>query len=339
MNDVNILFPDQGIEYIGMGKSLYDCYPEVKQVFHQADKVLGYSLSNLIFYGKPDKLSKPSYSNPAIVTVGFAFYTLLKKHFNFRVNSFLGEGIGEISALACAEILSFSDAVLLAEKRGEMFKNSDYGENGTLSMVNLRALSNTDDSEYFKLLTSKMKIAKKEQQDKVRLIRKECLIKASDIKENQVENWKQAIAQVSFSSKNFIDIGPGSSFFELVKAINPDLNICALDFQGDPYYSLSIFQDHTFFNNQYLLEKLAAVAVSSENKCFNEKKFKEGVVRPCNNLKMIIENISKKSKLVEDDDIKKAKEELITVLKTKGLSVDEINQRLKKIQDETLISF
>ncbi|NLK94158.1 MAG: ACP S-malonyltransferase [Clostridiales bacterium] len=67
MNDICILFPGEGVEYIGMRKSLYDNYPEARKIFDIANRTLGYKLSDIIFYGSNESLSDQRVLQPAIL--------------------------------------------------------------------------------------------------------------------------------------------------------------------------------------------------------------------------------------------------------------------------------
>ena len=74
------LFPGQGSQFAGMGKSLAESYPSAKAVFEQADDALGFSISRVCFEGPEEDLKKTENTQPALVTVSIAAYTVLKEH-------------------------------------------------------------------------------------------------------------------------------------------------------------------------------------------------------------------------------------------------------------------
>ena len=111
-----ILFPGQGSQIVGMGVEFYNNYDFVKKIFDQADESLGYKISKIILEGPEDELKLTKNTQPAILTVSYAIFSVLKKEFNFDFKStkyFAGHSLGEYSALVCSESLSFKDALFL----------------------------------------------------------------------------------------------------------------------------------------------------------------------------------------------------------------------------------
>jgi len=74
------VFPGQGAQTVGMGKEFYETCPAARKVFESADRVLGFSLSRLIFEGPGEKLSLTENAQPALLTVGVAGATVLREH-------------------------------------------------------------------------------------------------------------------------------------------------------------------------------------------------------------------------------------------------------------------
>jgi [acyl-carrier-protein] S-malonyltransferase len=118
MKNLTLLFPGQGSQYVGMGANLAD---EFKNYFFEADKALGYSLSNLCFEGPEEALKLTQNTQPAIVTHSFALFKKLEKFLenkNAQISCVLGHSVGEYSALLAAQSLKFSDAIKAVNSRG-----------------------------------------------------------------------------------------------------------------------------------------------------------------------------------------------------------------------------
>jgi [acyl-carrier-protein] S-malonyltransferase len=119
------LFAGQGSQYIGMGKDLYDFFPKSKAIFDQADKVLGFKLSDLCFQGPQEKLTQTQNCQPAILTMTIAAWEAFLSVDGRRstVDGYVaGLSLGEYSALVACEAISFEDAVYLVRRRGEFME-------------------------------------------------------------------------------------------------------------------------------------------------------------------------------------------------------------------------
>jgi [acyl-carrier-protein] S-malonyltransferase len=112
------LFPGQGSQYPGMGKTLADRFAVARQTFQEADEALGFPLSKLCFEGPAEALQLTENTQPALLTVSIAAFRVLQEQ-GLKPDYVAGHSLGEYSALVAAESIEFSDAVRLVRKRGQ----------------------------------------------------------------------------------------------------------------------------------------------------------------------------------------------------------------------------
>ena len=117
------LFPGQGSQFAGMGKSLAENFPEARQCFTQADDALGFSLSRMCFEGPEDELKKTEFQQPALVAVSVAAWAVLKDIVG-EPQYVAGHSLGEYSALVAAGSLDFGEALRLVNKRGRYMQEA-----------------------------------------------------------------------------------------------------------------------------------------------------------------------------------------------------------------------
>ena len=111
------LFPGQGSQFPGMGKSLADSYAAARQTFDEADEALGFSVSKLCFEGPEDQLKLTENTQPALVAVSTAAFRVLHEK-GIAFDYVAGHSLGEYSALVAAGSLAFGDALRVVRKRG-----------------------------------------------------------------------------------------------------------------------------------------------------------------------------------------------------------------------------
>lgn len=119
------IFPGQGSQTVGMGKALAEEYPEAKKFFDEADSILGFSLSNLMWNGPEADLNDTVNTQPALYVHSIAsFQTFARLFPGFDPDSVAGHSLGELSALAAAGTFSFENGLRLVRKRGELMKRA-----------------------------------------------------------------------------------------------------------------------------------------------------------------------------------------------------------------------
>tara|TARA_B100000963_G_C22543228_1_gene633209 strand:+ start:64 stop:1005 length:942 start_codon:yes stop_codon:yes gene_type:complete len=122
-----LLFPGQGSQIVGMGSELHSSFELVKNIFNQADDKLNYPISKIILEGPENELQLTKNTQPAILTVSYSIFKVLKDEFNFDFSPFkyfAGHSLGEYSALVCSESLNFSDALYLLHERGKAMQEA-----------------------------------------------------------------------------------------------------------------------------------------------------------------------------------------------------------------------
>jgi [acyl-carrier-protein] S-malonyltransferase len=123
MGKLAFLFPGQASQYPGMGKELAANHPAARSVFEEADKALGFSISDLCFNGSEEALKLTANTQPAILTTSVAAYRVLAEN-GVQPAFVAGHSLGEFSALVAAGGLDFSDAVRLVRRRGEYMQTA-----------------------------------------------------------------------------------------------------------------------------------------------------------------------------------------------------------------------
>ncbi len=134
MGKIAFLFPGQGSQAVGMGKDLYEQYPETKALFDRAEDILEFPLRKLCFEGPEEELRQTRYTQPAIFVHSMAADVLLKKK-GVQPRAAAGHSLGEYSALVSAGALSFEDGLRLVKIRGELMQRSGENNPGTMAAI------------------------------------------------------------------------------------------------------------------------------------------------------------------------------------------------------------
>ncbi len=123
MSRTAFLFPGQGSQFAGMGKSLAAAYPAAARVFEEAGDALGFSISQLCFEGPEEQLRRTEITQPALVAVSVAAFAVLESK-GLVPDYVAGHSLGEYSALVATGSLALADAVRLVHKRGRYMQEA-----------------------------------------------------------------------------------------------------------------------------------------------------------------------------------------------------------------------
>ena len=118
------IFPGQGSQAVGMGKDLAAGYPVAKQTFDEADSILGFSLSKVMWEGPKEELDETINTQPALYVHSIAAYRTFSALTTLQPVTVAGHSLGELSALTASGALSFVDGLRLVRMRGELMKRA-----------------------------------------------------------------------------------------------------------------------------------------------------------------------------------------------------------------------
>ena len=128
-----LIFPGQGAQFIGMGKDLYEQHASVKKLFEQANEILGFRISDLMFLGTEEELRRTDVTQPAIFIHSIAIAQLMESTKN--PNMVAGHSLGEFSALVANGTLSFEDGLRLVAKRAAAMQKACELNPGTMAAI------------------------------------------------------------------------------------------------------------------------------------------------------------------------------------------------------------
>ena len=124
MSNYAIVFPGQGSQAIGMLSDLAAEHPVIEETFAQASEVLGYDLWALVQNGTAEELSQTHITQPALLATSVALWRIAAAKESFQPALVAGHSLGEYSALVCAGVIKFEDAIALVELRGQLMQQA-----------------------------------------------------------------------------------------------------------------------------------------------------------------------------------------------------------------------
>jgi len=135
MTKFAMVFPGQGSQSVGMLNELSDKYSTIKETFTQASKVLGYDLWHLVQAGPVEELNKTWITQPALLAASVATFRVWQEEQGAIPEFMAGHSLGEYSALVCAGVISFDDAIKLVELRGKLMQEAVPAGTGAMYAI------------------------------------------------------------------------------------------------------------------------------------------------------------------------------------------------------------
>jgi len=134
------IFPGQGSQAIGMGQDIAAAYPIAKDTFAEADDIIGYKLSQLMFDGPEEQLNETQNTQPAMYVCSVAILRILQAERPGVLPAYTaGHSLGEFTALTAAEALSFADGVQLVKERGRLMQQAgEKNPGGMAALLGIR---------------------------------------------------------------------------------------------------------------------------------------------------------------------------------------------------------
>ena len=127
------VFPGQGAQFTGMGQDLYNRFPAAKEMFGEANKILGFDITNLMFTGTEEDLKQTKVTQPAIFLHSVVLARVLGD--SFKPDMVAGHSLGEFSALVANKTLSFADGLLLVSKRAAAMQKACEVRPSTMAAI------------------------------------------------------------------------------------------------------------------------------------------------------------------------------------------------------------
>jgi [acyl-carrier-protein] S-malonyltransferase len=134
MIEYSLLFPGQGSQYVGMGKSFFE-NPKGSQLIEEASDLLKLPLRQMLLLGPLALLTDTSIAQPAILLHSYAAFQALSERTPFRISSILGHSLGEYTGLVAASVLSFADALKAVHIRGKYMQEAVPKGQGAMAAV------------------------------------------------------------------------------------------------------------------------------------------------------------------------------------------------------------
>jgi [acyl-carrier-protein] S-malonyltransferase len=135
MTQIAFVFPGQGSQTVGMLTELAATYPRVEETFREASDALGYDLWQLVSQGPAEELNKTWQTQPALLAASVAIYRVWQQQGGEKPVLMAGHSLGEYSALVCAGVLNFADAVKLVELRGKLMQEAVPEGTGAMQAI------------------------------------------------------------------------------------------------------------------------------------------------------------------------------------------------------------
>lgn len=135
MKKYAFIFPGQGSQYVGMGRTFFEGFASARDTFEEAAAALGFNIKKLIFDGPAEELDMTENTQPALLTVSIAALRVLGERFDFAPEFYAGHSLGEYTALVAAGAIKFSDALRLVRLRGRFMQEAVPASSGKMCAI------------------------------------------------------------------------------------------------------------------------------------------------------------------------------------------------------------
>jgi [acyl-carrier-protein] S-malonyltransferase len=134
-SNVAVVFPGQGSQSVGMMSGLLETESNLKSIFDSASEVLGYDLLDIISSGPEEELNQTEITQPALLASAYATWLMCKEKFQASPTVFAGHSLGEYTALVCAGVINFEDAIALVAERGRCMQKAVPAGTGAMAAI------------------------------------------------------------------------------------------------------------------------------------------------------------------------------------------------------------
>lgn len=407
---VALLFPGQGSQYIGMGKTFFNNFQIVRDTFEEASETLNIDFRKLCFEGLVDELTKTENCQPAILTISVSAFRVYMNEIGVNPWILAGHSLGEYSALVCSGAMNFSDGLKLVRKRGEFMQQAvptGIGSMAAISGIDMKvieekcrnymnssrevvSISNFNSKDQIvisghKNSVEKISIELKTLGAKVFLLNVSApfhcklMQEAADRMNGELSKYiyndfnYRVLSNVDanvYESKNYvisnltkqitnsvrwiqsmnvlkdenidlaIELGPKNILKNLMKKNVETLEVSSFEDLDDiknlkNYLCESKNKYNTNLDLMKLIIKCMAVAVSTQNKNWNNDEYDKGVTQPYRKVKDMQKKLENEGRVPSYEDARVALDMLNSVFITKKTPYLERKMRMESILNDT----